>query len=90
MPTRKLNWSPIKNAINQRKHKIAFEAAERFDWDTADIEIDDREDYGELRELAYGFIGAVLHALVFTERDGATWVISLRKANKKERENYDP
>ena len=85
---RTVDWSDVKNAINQRKHKIVFEEAARFDWDTADIEIDDREDYGELREQAYGFIGDVLHTLVFTERDGVTWIISLRKASKKERERY--
>jgi len=87
---RVLDWNEFKNAQNIRKHKIGFEAAENFDWETAEIEIDDREDYGELREQAYGFIGVVLLALVFTERDGVTWVISLRKATKKERENYGP
>jgi len=85
---RKLDWSEVKNAINQRKHKIAFEAAERFDWDTAEIQVDDREDYGELRLKATGFIGVILHVLIHTERDDTTWVISLRKATKKEREQY--
>jgi uncharacterized protein len=84
----KLDWSPVKNAINLRKHKIAFEAAERFDWKSAEIEIDDREDYGELRKQAFGFIGVVLHVLVYTERDDVTWIISLRKANNKERDKY--
>ena len=86
MPT--LDWNEFKNAINKRKHKIGFEAAERFDWDIADIEIDDREDYGELRLKATGLIGVVLHVLIYTERDDITWVISLRKATKKERERH--
>ena len=86
---RNLDWSPAKNALNLRKHRVDFEAAEQFDWNAADIEVDDREDYGELRERATGFIRDVLHVLIFTERDDdVTWVISLRKANNKERERY--
>ena len=64
---RTLDWNEFKNAINLRKHKIGFATAERFEWDTADIEIDDREDYGEMRECAYGFIGDVHHVLVFVD-----------------------
>ena len=41
-----------------------------------------------MREKAFGFIGVVLHVLVYTERDDVTWVISLRKANNKERDKY--
>ena len=55
--------------------------------------IDDREDYGELRERATGFIGPVPHVLIFTERQDAAgsvvWVISLRKAERKERRDYE-
>lgn len=83
-----LAWNAAKNAFNLREHKIGFEAAEQFDWDSAEIEIDDREDYGELREQALGFIGDVLYTLVFTERGDVTWIISLRKANNKERDKY--
>ena len=63
-------------------------AAERFEWETATMRVDDREDYGELREVAKGFIGDVIHVLVFTRRDDAIRVISLRKATKKERKQY--
>jgi uncharacterized DUF497 family protein len=55
--------------------------------------LDDREDYGELREQAIGFIGDRLHMLVFTERedeDGQLiWVISLRKAEAPEKRTYE-
>lgn len=85
---RKLDWNPVKNAINLRKHKIDFEAAKRFEWDLAHIETDSREDYGELRERATSFIGDVLYVVIFTERDDVTWVISLRRAEKDERRDY--
>ena len=53
-------WDDIKRAVNLAKHKVDFTDIENFDWDTAHIEIDDREDYGELREIAWGFIGVRL------------------------------
>jgi uncharacterized protein len=81
-------WDESKNAANLRKHKISFDAVERFDWDTADIEVDDRDDCSELRGRAVGFIGDVLYLLVFTERDEVMRIISLRKANQKERDRY--
>lgn len=50
---------------------------------------DDREDYGELRMKALGFIGVRLHVLIFTERGDKIRVISLRKATKREVEAYE-
>ena len=81
-------WDDTKNETNARDHGIEFDAMERFDWETAVIEIDDRENYGELREFALGFIGVVLHVVVFTQEDDEIRVISLRKANNKEKRYY--
>jgi uncharacterized protein len=81
-------WGDAKNAANVRRHGIDFKEVERFEWDTALVSADHREDYGELRETAIGFIGDVLHVLVFTERGDAVRVISLRKATKRERMHY--
>lgn len=82
-------WDPTKNASNVRDHGIDFIVVERFDWDSAIVEVDDREDYGELREIAKGFIGDVLHVVVFTVRHHAVYhLISLRKATKRERKEY--
>jgi uncharacterized protein len=81
-------WDEDKNRLNIASHHIAFEAAERFEWSNAIIEIDDREDYRELREMATSFIGSTLHVMIFTERDGVYRIISLRKATKKEKQIY--
>ena len=82
-------WDPPKNRSNLREHGIGFDAVDRFDWHSASIEVDSREDYGELREFALGFIGDVLYVLVFVgEEDDEVRIISLRKANKKERQVY--
>jgi uncharacterized protein len=53
------------------------------------VVVDDREDYGEERLVATGFIGPLVHVLVYTMRSGTTWVISLRRANKREIRRYD-
>jgi uncharacterized DUF497 family protein len=76
-------------AANVRDHGVDFLDVWRFDWETAVIVIDDREDYGELREMALGFIGVRLSAMAFTRRGDTVRVISLRKANRVEMRRYD-
>jgi uncharacterized DUF497 family protein len=89
----RFDWDEAKRRQNIKAHGIDFTAVYRFNWALAERTIDDREDYGELREKAVGFIGDVLHALIFTERhdgdDDLIWVISLRKANRMERTKYE-
>lgn len=67
---------------------MAFEAVYSFDWETAYVVEDIRFDYGERRSIAFGLIGADLHVLVHTARDGLIRVISLRRANRRERALY--
>lgn len=50
---------------------------------------DSRRDYGERRFQALGWVGQRLFMLVFTPRDGGIHVISLRKANQRERKRYE-
>ena len=51
---------------------------------------DDRQDYGEDRFITIGFVGATMVVLVWTPRDGAHRIISMRKANERERALYGP
>jgi uncharacterized protein len=88
MAARKFTWDDAKDRANRVKHGIGFDQARRIDWDEAIFEIDDREDYGELRETAYGPIGVKLYFLVFTVRGDAQHLISLRKARKFEVRYY--
>jgi uncharacterized protein len=81
-------WDEGKRTANLRDHGVDFADARHFDWETAVIAVDDREDYGELREMAYGFIGARLHAMAFTRRGDKVRIISLRKANGMEARRY--
>jgi uncharacterized DUF497 family protein len=49
-------WDEGKRRKNLALHGVNFTAVERFAWDFAVVSIDDREDYGELRQRAVGFI----------------------------------
>jgi uncharacterized DUF497 family protein len=81
-------WDERKRVENLRKHGDDFVIVEDFEFDTAIVVIDDRKDYGELRYRAFGMIGRRLHVLIFTSRGEQTRIISLRRANDRERQRY--
>jgi uncharacterized DUF497 family protein len=82
------DWNPDKARRNLAKHRVSFELAKQFEFDTAWIEQDDDLDYGEERFRAFGFVGSKICLLVYTMRDSAIWVISLRRATRKEADEY--
>lgn len=84
----KFSWDPAKNDRNVELRGFGFSLAAEFDFETAVSAIDDRQDYGEVRYVAIGFIGERLHILVYTLRDTGCHIISLRKANKREVRAY--
>ncbi len=51
---------------------------------------DDREDYGEERFITIGFLGGAMVVLVWTPRGATRRIISIRKANERERRLYGP
>ena len=51
---------------------------------------DDREDYGEDRFITIGFLDERMVILVWTPRNGACRIISMRKANEREQALYTP
>ena len=64
-------------------------AGEVFAGATLTVE-DDRRDYGEDRFITIGFLEDVMVVLIWTPRDGAYRIISMRKANERERTLYTP
>ena len=80
-------WDEAKRAANIAKHDIDFEAANSFIW--ADALIEPSPQGGEMRYAATGFVGQRLHQLVFTMRGERVRIISLRKAHRKEVEEYE-
>lgn len=81
-------WDDNKAAANQRKHAVDFARVADIDWMTVQFFTDDRRDYGEERQFARVMIGARLFVVVFVLRGDALRIISLRKANRRERARY--
>jgi uncharacterized protein len=49
---------------------------------------DDRMDYGETRFISVGYIDQRMVVIVWTHRNGARRIISMRKANEREQNYY--
>src|SRR5580692_10391532 len=81
----KPGYDPRKNAWNIREPGLSFDDVAMLDWTTVIVRRDTRKDYGEDRyqALADGFDGK-LYAVVFTMREDTTWIISFRRAHKKD------
>ncbi len=84
----RFSYYPAKESRNRAERSLSFESARDFEFDTAVIAVDDRRDYGEVREVAVGLMGERVHVLVFTMRGEVCHVISFRKANRREIETY--
>ena len=83
------DWDAAKNDANLKKHGISFDEAQHiFDGPTL-TRADDRQDYGEKRNISLGALSpdAVL-VVVHTERRDKIRLISARKANRGERKVY--
>jgi uncharacterized protein len=86
----KFEWDEAKNVVNIEKHGIDFnDAHELFQGDRLEFR-DDRKDYGEERFIIVGRINNRLMIAVYTQRSPETIrVISLRKANSREKEQFE-
>lgn len=83
-----IDFDPAKDALNIAKHGVSLARA-------ADMEIlafveDDRRNYGEVRYRAWGLIDGQHYCLAFVYRSGQIRAISLRRAHKKEMDQYVP
>ena len=83
-----LSYDPAKSERNEALRGLPFSLAEDFDWTSALIVEDTRKDDTEPRYQALGLLGEQLHMLVFTPRGATVHVISLRRANYRERTSY--
>jgi uncharacterized protein len=82
-------WDPAKDAQNVARRGFSFAIVEGIDWETALITPDTRRDYGEPRFRALAPVDGVLYAMVFTPRGEALRLISVRRASRKERRQYE-
>jgi len=81
-------WDEAKRKANLAKHGLDFADADQFDWMRATFVPDLRADYGEDRFRAYAMMNGVLCSAAFTYRGDVVRLLSLRRANRKERKAY--
>lgn len=84
----KFEWDEAKNEVNQRKHGLSFvDAPLVFAGRTLTFE-DLRRLYGEPRYLTVGTLEGCVVIIAHTLRGEVTRIISMRKANARERARY--
>ncbi len=77
-----------KDARNTELRGISLAAAESLLTGRTVERVDNRRDCGKTRIMAIGEIGGVEYVCVYTRRGEALRPISLRRANRKERDVY--
>jgi hypothetical protein len=87
-------WDENKNIINQNKHRISFELAQRVFDDPLHISRQDRIENGELRWQTLGLVNnvallLVAHSVSDANGEDTIRIISARKADKTERRIYE-
>ena len=86
----RFEWDEHKNLLNIRNHKIDFRDVPQVFQGPMLIDLDDCEDYGEVRWIGIGMLRDIPVVVVFTERGrDCLRLISARKASKNERRRYE-
>jgi uncharacterized DUF497 family protein len=81
-------WDQAKSERNRLERGLPFHmAVELFEGLVID-QVDDRQDYGELRVKAIGRAGGRILACVYTDRGNVRRIVSLRNASRRERDGY--
>jgi uncharacterized DUF497 family protein len=87
--TPEFEWDGDKAEINWREHGVAFNEAIKSFRDPFAVErLDDREDYGEERINLIGMCDGVVIHVTYTERGERIRIISARRAEKHEQDDY--
>lgn len=84
-----ISYDPIKNKRNIEQRSLSFDQVSALDWENAWIYEDERNDYNEVRYIAYSMLDERLHFVCFTETEVGIRVISFRKANSREVKRYE-
>lgn len=86
--TESFGWHEAKHLQNLDERGFGFDtAALVFDDETLEF-IDDRHDYGELRIRVVGQVGGIALTVIYTDRGTTRWIISARRANRRERTRW--
>ncbi len=84
-----IEFDNAKRNLTLTERGLDFADVAALDWDTALTVEDVRNSYGERRFVTLGMIHNRLCVVAWTPRGTALRVISLRKANSRERKRYD-
>ena len=84
-----ITYDAEKRALTLEKRGLDFEDAVHVFAGTTIDAVDDRENYGEVRWLSFGLLDGRMVAVVWTPRGEARHIISMRKANERERKRYE-
>jgi len=83
------DWNPAKCAKNIAERGIDFaDVVVGFADPGRKVVKDTRKDYGEVRYNMLAKVSGRVFHVTFTERGEVTWIISARKANKREQRRY--
>ncbi|NBC13393.1 MAG: BrnT family toxin [Gammaproteobacteria bacterium] len=81
-------WGATKEAENLRKHGLSLSFGLEVLEGAVHTFEDSRRDYGESRFVTFGYIKGRLYVAVHTSRSNMVRIISVRKANARERIRY--
>ena len=83
------DWNPAKCTKNIAERGIDFaDVVVGFADPARRVASDTRKDYGEARYNMLTMVNGRIFHVTFTERGEITWIISARKANKREQRRY--
>lgn len=83
-------FDPDKDLANQTKHKVSLSFGDQVLADTNRLDtLDVRFDYDEDRFISYGMVNEEIWVCVYTPRDDTDRIISVRKANGREKYRYE-
>ncbi|ACK66449.1 protein of unknown function DUF497 [Rippkaea orientalis PCC 8801] len=83
-----IEWNNDKAASNVIKHNIDFEDAKNIFLAPNRLEREDKRNYNETRIQVIGIVNQVVLFVVYPKRENRYRIISARRANKNERQQY--
>ena len=84
----RVSYDPEKRRITLERRGLDFDDTPQLFDGVHYTNADTRRDYGEDRWISVGVIGTTTIVVVWTERDDSRRIISMRKADRDEREEY--
>jgi uncharacterized DUF497 family protein len=83
-----ITYDPVKRDWTLRERGLDFDDAEEVFGGRIFEQEDHRHDYGEKRVITVGFLQGRMVILVWTPRGNNRHMISMRKANEREKARY--